>query len=127
MSKRILMLLAMSILVLSECVAQNNAVKQINAIKQDTSYLYAEATMKTWDEAYNGAQAILEATVQDWARSKRLLQKDGSLLAKSSKKILEIKTNRGDFVRAFLYIKKSDIIPIGQQQDVMVINEGKFR
>lgn len=126
MSNRILLLFIYSFLALSRGLAQtNSAVKQINVIKQDTSYLYAEATMKTWDEAYNGAKAILEASVQDWASKRHLLRKDATLLAKSNKKILEIKTSRGDYVRAFLYIRKSDIIPVSEQQEVMLINGGK--
>lgn len=114
-----------AILLPHTAMAQTSAAKQINAIKQDTAYLYAEATMQTWDEAYQGAKAILEATVQEWANDRKLGDEAKAFLAKSDKKILEIKTQRGNYIRAFLYVKKADIVPVGKSQDVMVIDNNK--
>ena len=42
----------------------------INAIKRDTSYIYAESTMKDAIEAQSGARAILELKLYDWLRIK---------------------------------------------------------
>lgn len=41
----------------------------INAIKRDTSYIYAETTMKDAVEAQSGARALLELKLYDWLRS----------------------------------------------------------
>lgn len=125
MNKFIIMLSLLALLTPFTAMAQSSAVKQINAIKQDTSYLYAEATMQTWDEAYSGAKAILEATIQDWAKDQKIGDKASAFLAKSDKKILEIKTQRGNYIRAFLYVKKADIVPVGKTQEVMVIDNKK--
>lgn len=125
MNKYIIVFSLLALLFPFTAKAQSSAVKQINAIKRDTTYLYAEATMQTWDEAYSGAKAILEATIQDWAKDQKMSDKASAFLAKSDKKILEIKTQRGNYIRAFLYVKKSDIVPVGKSQEVMVIDNSK--
>lgn len=125
MNKYIIVLSLLMLMFPFTVKAQSSAIKQINAIKQDTAYIYAEATMQTWDEAYSGAKAILEATIQDWAKDQKISDKASAFLAKSDKKILEIKTQRGNYIRAFLYVKKSDIVPVGKSQEVMVIDNNK--
>lgn len=40
----------------------------INAIKRDTTYLYAESTMRDRVEALSGACAVLELKVAEWVR-----------------------------------------------------------
>lgn len=124
MNKTVISFFVLLLSVGARAQSAKSAIEQINKVKGDTSYISAEATMQTWDEAYSGAKAILEATIQDWARANKIDNKDGALMVKSSKNILEIKTNRGKYVRAFLYVRKSDIIPVDKKQDVMVIKAG---
>ncbi len=57
--KRTLLVLSFVILHLSFSVAQDSS-KDMNKIKRDTMYIYAEATTKDLQEAYNAARAILE-------------------------------------------------------------------
>lgn len=123
MNKIVNIILFLLLSIVANAQSASSAIEQINKIKMDTSYISSEATMLTWDEAYAGAKAILEATIQDWAKSKRMNIKDGALMVKSNKNILEIKTNRGKYVRVFLYVRKSDIIPVDKKQDVMVIKQ----
>lgn len=124
MNKTVILFLSLLSSIMASAQSASSALEQINKIKIDTSYISAEATMQTWDEAYSGAKAILEATIQDWARINKIEDKDGSFMVKSNKNILEIKTNRGKYVRAFLYVRKSDIIPVDKKQEVLVIKQG---
>lgn len=124
MNKTVILFFVLLLSVSAGAQSASSAIEQINKVKSDTSYISAEATMQTWDEAYSGAKAILESTIQDWAHANKIDSKDGTLMVKSNKNILEIKTNRGKYVRVFLYVRKSDIIPVGKKQDVMVIKSG---
>lgn len=124
MNKTVISFLALLLSVGASAQSVSSAMEQINKVKGDTSYISAETTMQTWDEAYSGAKAILEANIQDWARANKIDSKDGVLMVKSNKNILEIKTNRGKYVRVFLYVRKSDIIPVDKKQEVMVIKSG---
>ena len=68
--KRLLFIIGIAIFNLLICKAQTAAdvAKIINKVKRDTMFIYAEATMKDLNEAYNGARAILEMKVGDWVR-----------------------------------------------------------
>ena len=46
-----------------------DVAKDINKVKRDTMYIYAESTTKDLSEAYNNARAILEMKVGDWVRT----------------------------------------------------------
>lgn len=120
-------LLALSVLlsVPSGAKAQSEAISQINAIKRDTSYLYAEATMAEWQQAYDGASDILEATITDWANKQSFGKNASAYVAKAKNSTLEIKTKRGKYFRAFLYVKKSDIVAVDKSQTVMVVSPVK--
>lgn len=124
MNKTAILFFVLLLSVGASAQSASSAIEQINKVKSDTSYISAETTMQTWDEAYSGAKAILEANIQDWAHANRIDSKDGTLMVKSNKNILEIKTNRGKYIRVFLYVRKSDIIPVDKKQDVMVIKSG---
>lgn len=105
--------------------AQNETIGQINAIKRDTAYLYAEATMPEWQQAYDGASDILEATITDWANSQAFGKNASAYVAKAKNSTLKIKTKRGKYFRAFLYVKKSDIVAVDKSQTVMVVSPVK--
>lgn len=106
--------------------AQNptDAVKNIGKIKRDSRYLYAETTMKDLSEAYNGAKSILEAMVSDWIHEQYPNEDIDLCLVKAKEHCLQIQTRRGDYYRAFVYVKKSDIIPIADRNEVTVFQVG---
>lgn len=105
------------------CLAQVvDLNKRISTIKRDTTYLYAEATMKTADEAIVGAKAIFEVTVSDWVRSQHPSEAIELCIAKAKEHCQQVQTRRGSYYRAFVYVKKSDIMPIADQHEVMVIS-----
>jgi hypothetical protein len=117
--KRTLLGLSLLITHLSFCVAQDVA-KDINRVKRDTMYIYAEATMKDLNEAYNGARAILEMKVGDWVRNQHPYEGIEVCIVKAKEHFVQLETRRGDFYRAFVYVRKTDIMPVADKSEVTV-------
>ena len=122
--KRLLIGIILIISGLSVCMAQTAAevAKTINKVKRDTMYIYAEATMKDLSEAYNGARAILEMKVGDWVREQHPSEKIELCIVKAKDHLLQLETRRGDFYRAFVYVRKTDILPIADRSEVTVFD-----
>lgn len=120
--KRLLYLIAIVISNLLICKAQTAAdvAKNINKVKRDTMYIYAEATMKDLNEAYNGARAILEMKVGDWVREQHPTEGIEVCIVKAKEHFVQLETRRGDFYRAFVYVRKSDIMPVADKSEVTV-------
>ena len=120
--KRLLLIISLICFHLSICFAQTVAevTKQINQVKRDTMYIYAEATMKDLTEAYNGARAILEMKVGDWVRSQHPKEGVELCIVKAKEHFLQLETRRGDFFRAFVYVKKTDIMPVTDKNEVTI-------
>ena len=87
-------------------------LNDINAIKRDTSYIYAEATMNNAVEAQSGARAILELKIYDWLRSKHPDLNADSLVSNSKDKWFDLVTRRGNYNRVFVYVNKSIFFPV---------------
>jgi len=117
--KRTLLGLSFLISHLSFCVAQD-VTKDINRVKRDTMYIYAEATMKDLNEAYNGARAILEMKVGDWVRNQHPYEGIEVCIVKAKEHFVQLETRRGDFYRAFVYVRKTDIMPVADKSEVTV-------
>ena len=117
--KRLLFVLSFIIFHLSFSYAQNVA-QDINKLKRDTMYIYAEATMKDLNEAYNGARAILEMKVGEWVRAQHPAEGIELCIVKAKEHFVQLETRRGDFFRAFVYVKKSDILPVADTSEVTV-------
>ena len=122
--KRLLIGIILIISGLFVCMAQTAAdvSKTINKVKRDTMYIYAEATMKDLNEAYNGARAILEMKVGDWVREQHPSEKIELCIVKAKDHLLQLETRRGDFYRAFVYVRKTDILPIADRSEVTVFD-----
>lgn len=120
--KRLIIGLSLIISELSICMAQTAAdvTKNINKVKRDTMYIYAEATMKDLSEAYNGARAILEMKVGDWVREQHPTEGIEVCIVKAKEHFIQLETRRGDFYRAFVYVRKSDIMPVADKSEVTV-------
>lgn len=117
--KRTLFGLSLLFFQFSFCVAQDVA-KDINRVKRDTMYIYAEATMKDLNEAYNGARAILEMKVGDWVRNQHPNEGIEVCIVKAKEHFVQLETRRGDFYRAFVYVRKNDIMPVADKSEVTV-------
>ncbi|MDY4527445.1 MAG: hypothetical protein SPE11_05980 [Parabacteroides sp.] len=86
--------------------------KEINKIKKSTQYLYAETTMNDSEEALSIALDILMRDAQKWVvEKKKLNDQDVDLvLTNISQNYEKMELPRGNMYRAFVYVKKSDII-----------------
>jgi len=103
------------------------AIEQINRIKLDSEhYLYAEVTMTDWMEAYNAAKALLKEQLSSWLVNQ---QKDDvqSYIVRSDEHIFEIKAQRGNRYRAFVYVKKSDILAFSEERQLMTITSEEVK
>ena len=120
--KRLLFIITVAITSFSICKAQTatDVAKNINMVKRDTMYIYAEATMKDINEAYNGAKAILEMKVGDWVREQHPTEGIEVCIVKAKEHLTQLETRRGDFYRAFVYVRKSDILPVADKSEVAV-------
>ena len=121
--KRLLLSLSFFIFQLTFALAQStlaDVTKNINKVKRDTMYIYAEATMKDINEAYNGARAILEMKVGDWVRTQHPQEGIEVCIVKAKEHFIQLETRRGDFYRAFVYVSKNDIMPVADKSEVTV-------
>lgn len=115
-----------TIAAISQDLSTQEAIKNINKIKMDTDYLYAESTTKNWEEASDNAKAILSVMISEWAMKNAACSKDVELCVANSKAhILAIKTRRGELYRSFVYVKKSDIMPVSNGQNLIVVKVEK--
>lgn len=100
--------------------SQTDEARQIAKIKSDTSYLYAEATMKDLSEAVLAAKSILEVQVSDWVKLKYPQEEIDVCIAKAKEHCFEVHTQRGNYQRALVYIKKTDIMPVIDRNEIVV-------
>ena len=91
---------------------------QINKIKRSQSYLSAEATMPTEEEAIQQAKELLVSEINDWVASKR---KSGEVNTCTQR--MDMK--RGVRTRAFVYVKKNEIVLIYGEGQIMLSEEEK--
>lgn len=90
--------------------AQVSPSKQINHIKRDNAYLYAEATMDSAEEAMEVARELLMQQVQAYAGTQRRLNDANDVLVKNvNAKCESLSMMRGTMHRVFVYVKKNDI------------------
>lgn len=104
-----------SLLTIFPCIAQTSNAEtkaQINKIKKSSSYLYGEATLASTEDAIKLANEILKEEIDAWVQEKKKLRESNNVVVKNISKISQQMTlSRGNMYRAFVYVKKSDIIP----------------
>ena len=119
--KRLLIMVISLALAILPMMAQTDEAKEINRIKLSKDFLYAETTMKDEAEALSGARAILEMTVADWMASQKKGENADAYIVQAKQHFTPINTMRGQYHRVFLYVKKSDIVPVGVGGGTMVV------
>ncbi len=103
--------------------AQKSVAEQINDIKRSRSYLYGEATMKTQEEAKETALELLELEVERYVSEKKKLKNAENVVIREIKNNVEsLDMKRGTMFRVFLYVKKSDVIPINDAENTVTID-----
>lgn len=108
MIKKICLLLFAMMIAVS-AMAQLSA-KDITKIKKSNSYIYAESTEATENDAYNSAKQELDMLVEEYVVSSGIGKEAVAVIVKDIKQVTsQIAIMRGDMHRVFLYVKKSDI------------------
>lgn len=103
------LLLALSLLFASNIAAQQNSElkREINEIKKNSQYIYAETTLPDKSDALNSAMESLQGQANSWAAK----QGNGKSVANDVESIAKrIELPRGNMFRAFVYAKKEDIL-----------------
>ena len=120
MKKRIVCILSI-IMVVSALWAQNS-ISDINRLKRDKDYLYGEATLDTKEAALHLAYEMLEVEIKNWA-----LSKDANISSVLASKVYDyadtIVLKRHNMVRAFAYVKKSNLKAVKGKKFTVDVNK----
>lgn len=123
MKKHISLFLTFILMACLSAGAQDNQAElksKVNEIKKSPDYIYAETTRETAEEAKSAAEEQLYNNINIWvAQEKKLRGAKQVIVAQSKADYEEYQLQRGNLVRAFLYVKKSDIIAV---DNVRVLN-----
>ena len=94
--------------------------QQINAIKMDMdTYLFAESTTESWESALENAKFLLNIEIENFIKSLGLKDSVEGFVARASNKMMQLQSMRGSRYRAFIYVKKSEIVPYLAGEEVM--------
>jgi hypothetical protein len=97
-----------------------NEMQTINAIKSDITFLYAMGTSTvSADEATGVARELINLEIEQWLKERSVTDVAG-YMAKSKDSLSQINTHRGNLYRAFVFVKKQDIIPYSSDENVLV-------
>ena len=84
--------------------------KSIAQIKKSSSYIYADVTAPTAEEARLAAEEALYAKINEWAATKKKLQGAENFLINNKRTDFQtLSTTRGNMYQAVVYVKKADI------------------
>ena len=97
--------------------------QQINAIKMDMdTYLFAESTTESWESALENAKFLLNIEIENFIKSLGLKDSVVGFVARASNKMMQLQSMRGSRYRAFIYVKKSEIVPYLAGEEVMHVS-----
>ena len=97
------------------------AKKQINQIKLSGDYLCAESTNAKWQQAYDDACTLLSVNVEEWAKTQEGLKNVEGLVLCAKNHMLHIQSQRGELYRAFVYVRKTDMMPYTDASTLVVV------
>ena len=100
-------------------LAQEDKNAEINKIKRNRDYLTVTGTsMFSAEEASENARMLIDVEIEQWLKENA----EGDIagyVAKSKENLAVIETKRGSLFRAFIYVKKKDILPYYEDETVM--------
>ena len=100
-------------------LAQEDKNAEINKIKRSRNYLTVTGTsMFSAEEASENARMLIDVEIEQWLQENA----EGDIagyVAKSKENLAVIETKRGSLFRAFIYVKKKDILPYYENETVM--------
>lgn len=114
-----------ALLVAAVSVADNNdeIKKKIADIKKSNQYLYAETTAATEEEAHGIAEEMLYDEINKWAAKKKKLQNSANLAVNNKQSLwATVSLPRGNMFRVFIYVMKSDILPVENSEVIGNVN-----
>lgn len=111
------------LLLLFACVvpalAQEDKNTEINKIKRSRDYLTVTGTsMVSAEEASENARMLIDVEIEQWLQENAGGDITG-YITKSKENLAVIETKRGSLFRAFIYVKKKDILPYYENETVM--------
>ncbi len=90
----------------------NEQKRNINNIKKDSGYLYAEVTTTDKQQALDLAEDLLNQRINEYVAEQKKLRKAQNIVARNTRSAWEtVSLPRGNCYRAFLYVRKTDILP----------------
>ena len=100
-------------------LAQEDKNAEINKIKRSRDYLTVTGTsMVSAEEASENARMLIDVEIEQWLQEN--VEGDiAGYIAKSKENLVVIETKRGSLFRAFIYVKKKDILPYYENETVM--------
>ncbi len=114
--------LALSVSGLSAQQTAEEQKKEINRIKKSSLYLYGEATMPTEQEAKDLAEELLYADINEWVAGQKKMSNAPKVVVNNTKQLWGgVSLPRGNMFRAFFYVKKSDILPVENTQEIVPV------
>lgn len=117
MKRRILMLVCICVSFVCLAYSQTSDVgKQINNIKRDGQYFYAESTLETEEAARESANLMLANFINDHINDKSLPH-DKKITEQDLVNAQSLKMKRGDMIRVFVYVKKSDFFLVEETEN----------
>ena len=120
MRKSVLIALLLSFCIGSMADDVESVKKQINGIKKDSQYIYADVTASTTEDAKDLAEEALYANINEWAANQKKLGKSVNTVKPHEEKWVSFAIPRGNMFRSFIYVKKSDLLPEGNTETVSV-------
>ena len=112
-NRYVMIAILMFVVMAQICAQQTDSKKnEIAKIKKSSLFLYAETTMPNKEEAMETALQTLQMEVQNWVAEKKKRKEVASdLILTNIEKFTEaFELPRGNMYRAFVYVKKSDVL-----------------
>lgn len=98
-----------------------NEQERINNIKKSLDFIYATGTsMNSAEEASSNAKELLSLEIEQWLKENAKGAHTG-YVAKAANNMSEIETKRGNLYRAFVYVKKTDILSFGDADAILMV------
>ncbi len=97
--------------------AMDRRLEDINAVKRDTTYLYAEATMKTQSDAAKVANELLQEEIIRWTAEQQHPM-DSLTACQLSLQADTMVMRRAEMYRVFTYMKKDQILSGPQKAEI---------
>ena len=98
-----------------------DAMEQINKIKLDGNFIWAEGTSaKNKKDALENAQAVLQFEIQNWLNEPEQKNIEGVVIP-TSDQYMKIESERRKVHRAFVYVAKNKIVPYEKNKKVVIV------